>query len=70
MYIEMIYNIGNKTVCISYVIIAMVLLEFQAAKLNSQREHGQPVVQTRSLFCTCDSSVRVVNHGTNVSYGE
>ena len=24
-------------------------------KRNSQREHGQPMEQTRGLFCTCDS---------------
>ena len=24
-------------------------------KRNSQREHRQPMEQTRSLFCTCDS---------------
>ena len=26
-------------------------------KWNSQREHGQPMEQTRGLFCTCDSGV-------------
>ena len=26
-------------------------------KRNSQLEHGQPMVQRRGLFCTCDSSV-------------
>ena len=26
-------------------------------KGNSQCEHGQPMEQTRSLFCTCDSGV-------------
>ena len=25
-------------------------------KRNSQLEHGQPMEQTRGLFCTCDSS--------------
>ena len=27
-------------------------------KWNSQLEHGQPMQQTRGLFCTCDSVVR------------
>ena len=26
-------------------------------KLNNQLEHGQPMEQTRGLFCTCDSGV-------------
>ena len=26
-------------------------------KPNSQCEHGQPMEQTRDLFCTCDSGV-------------
>ena len=26
-------------------------------KRNSQCEHGQPLEQTRSLFCACDSGV-------------
>ena len=26
-------------------------------KRNSQLEHGQPIEQTRGLFCTCDSGV-------------
>ena len=26
-------------------------------KQNSQCEHGQPMEQTRSLFCTCDSGM-------------
>ena len=26
-------------------------------KRNSQCEHGQPMEQTRNLFCTCDSGV-------------
>ena len=26
-------------------------------KQNSQLEHGQPMEQTRGLFCTCDSGV-------------
>ena len=26
-------------------------------KRNSQLEHGQPMVQTRSLFCLCDSGL-------------
>ena len=26
-------------------------------KLNSQLEHGQPMEQTRGLFCMCDAGV-------------
>ena len=29
----------------------------QTEKRNSQCEHGQPMEQTRSLFCTCNSGV-------------
>ena len=35
----------------------MVLLECKMEKQNSQGEHGQPIEQTRSLFCTCNSGV-------------
>ena len=30
-------------------------------KRNSQREQGQPMEQTRGLFCTCDSGVARCN---------
>ena len=33
------------------------LLECKMEKRNSQCEHGQPMKQTRSLFCTCNSVV-------------
>ena len=29
----------------------------KAEKRNSQYEHGQPMEQTKNLFCTCDSGV-------------
>ena len=38
-------------------------------KWNSQGEHGQPMEQTRGLFCTCDSGV-AVNHNTSVTSGK
>ena len=31
--------------------------EWKTEKRNSQLEHGQPMEQTRGLFCTCDSGV-------------
>ena len=33
----------------------MVLLECNTEKRNSQCEHGEPMEQIRSLFCTCNS---------------
>ena len=35
----------------------MVKSECKVEKQNSQLEHGQPMEQTRGLFCTCDSGV-------------
>ena len=32
-------------------------VECKTEKRNSQREHGQPKEQTRSLICMCDSGV-------------
>ena len=37
-------------------------------KRNSQLEHGQPMEQTRGLFCTFDSDV--ADHNTSVTSGE
>ena len=51
------YNIGNKTVCVKYEIVSTVLSECKTEKRNSQRKYGQPMEQTRVLFCTCDSGV-------------
>ena len=31
------------------------MLECKTEKQNSQCKHGQPMEQTRGLFCTCDS---------------
>ena len=44
----MIYLIGNHI---------KVFLERKTEKRNSQCEHGQPMEQTRGLYCTCDSGV-------------
>ena len=38
-------------------------------KQNSQLEHGQPMDQTRGLFCMCDSGVVAVNHNTSINSG-
>ena len=35
----------------------MVLMECKTEKRNSQCECGQPMEQTRSLFCMCNSGV-------------
>ena len=35
----------------------MVLLECKTEKWNSQCEYGQPMEQTRGLFCMCDSGM-------------
>ena len=37
----------------------MVLSECKMEKQNCQLEHGQPMEQTRGLFCMCDLSVLV-----------
>ena len=43
-------------------------------KRNSQIEHGQPMEQTRDLFCMCDSGVAqvwlAVNHNTSITSGK
>ena len=39
-------------------------------KWNSQLEHGQPMEQTRGLFCMCNSGVAPVNDNTSVTSGE
>ena len=39
-------------------------------KRNSQLEHGQPMEQTRDLFCTCDSGVARFNHNDSITSGE
>ena len=35
----------------------MALSECKTEKLNNQCEHGQPMEQTRGLFCMCESGV-------------
>ena len=37
--------------------VLTVLLECKMEKLNSKCEYGQPMEETRDLFCTCDSGV-------------
>ena len=32
-----------------------VVMKCKTEKAKSQREHGQPMEQTRGLFCTCNS---------------
>ena len=56
-YKKSIYNLGKKTVL--YLIWNRIngLSECKTEKRNSQHEHGQPMEQTRGLFCTCDSGV-------------
>ena len=51
------YNLGNKTILYLYVIVLTVLSECKTEQRNSQREHEQPMEQTRGLFCTCNSYV-------------
>ena len=48
----------------------MVLVECKTEKGKGQCEHGQPMVQIRSMYCTCDSGVLAVNHNTSVTTGE
>ena len=44
------------------------MLECKTEKRNShQCEHGQPMKQTRSLFCTCDFGMLAVNHNISVT---
>ena len=35
--------------------VLMVLSKCRMEQQNGQRKHGQPMEQTRSLFCMCDS---------------
>ena len=53
--IEIIYNLGDKTIL--YLIVLKALLDCKTEKRNSQCEHGQPMEQTRGLFCMCDSGL-------------
>ena len=49
-----IYNLGNRTFL--YLICNRIkgVLECKTVKGNSQFERGQPMQQTRGLFCTCN----------------
>ena len=50
-----IFNLGIKTVFnLKY---NHILSECKMEKGNSQLGHGQPVEQTKGLFCTCNSGV-------------
>ena len=42
---------------IHYTTAAPFLSECKMERWNSQREQGQPMEQTRGLFCMCDSGV-------------
>ena len=37
--------------------VLTILTECKTEKRNSQCEHGQPLVQAKGLYCTCDSGV-------------
>ena len=50
-------NLGDETILYLIFITLRVLLECKAEKRNSQCEHGQPMEQSISLFCTCHSGV-------------
>ena len=50
--------------CLQFVIVVfpdhthlLFLWECKTEKRNDQREHGQPIEQTRGSFCTCDLAV-------------
>ena len=45
LYIEIIYNIGDKTFLYLILIILTVLLKCKMEKRNSQCEHRQPIEQ-------------------------
>ena len=47
----------SLTFVLKYILVLTVLLECKTEKQNSQCEHGQPMEQTRGLFCMCDSGV-------------
>ena len=55
--IEIIYNLGNKTVL--YLIRNRIngLFECKTEERSNQCKHGQPMEQTRELLWTCDSGV-------------
>ena len=40
-----------------YLIVKAVLTECKTEKRNSQYKHGQPMEQTRALFCMCYAGV-------------
>ena len=54
---KIIFNSEIKTVLFLHYNRIMVLSECKTEKPNSQFEHGQPMEQTRSLFCMYDSGV-------------
>ena len=71
-YIESIYNLGDKTILNLLFNRITVLVEYKTEKRNSQCEHGQPMQQTRSLFCTCDSGAACCHsqHHNNELHGQ
>ena len=55
---QVIYKDGSHTVLLFNMLsYYFILLECKLEMWNSQLEHRQPMEQTRSLFCTCDSGV-------------
>ena len=55
MYIESIHNIGNKSFL--YLTCNRINSFVETEKRNSQCEQGQPMEQTRGLFCMWESGV-------------
>ena len=48
-------------------IVLTVLSECKTEKRNTKLEHGQPMEQTRGLFCMCDSGCGSLSITTQVS---
>ena len=56
-YKKNIYILGIKTVLYLKCNCLTVSSECRTEKWKSQREQGQPMMQTRGLFCNCNSGV-------------
>ena len=65
-----IFNLVIKTVLYLKYNRLTVLSECKTEKRNSQLEHGQPMEQTRGLFCTCDSGVARCQSQPSVTSGK
>ena len=55
--IEIIYNLGNKTVLYLKCNRIEGLFECKMEERNNQCKHAHPMEQTRELLGTCDSGV-------------